>query len=85
MEGIPCKACRVFEAAVAPLPPSPRLRGEGRGGGRFRLYPTFVRLHRPPNPDDKIGCSGCLQVFLLAAVVMGVGSVVVFLLVAVIF
>ncbi|MCW5756457.1 MAG: hypothetical protein KIT54_04390 [Phycisphaeraceae bacterium] len=38
-----------------------------------------MRLHRPPDPTDKLGCSGCLQVVLLAAAVMGVGSVVVFL------
>ncbi len=37
-----------------------------------------MQLHRTPDPDDKIGCSGCLQVILLAAVMMGVGTVVVF-------
>lgn len=44
-----------------------------------------MRLHRPPHPNDKLGCSGCLQALLLAAVVMGVGSVVVFLVAGVVF
>ncbi|MGD1915283.1 MAG: hypothetical protein ACFCBV_03740 [Phycisphaerales bacterium] len=39
-----------------------------------------MRFHRAPNPDDKIGLMGCLQVMMLAAVVTGVGVVVVFVL-----
>jgi hypothetical protein len=44
-----------------------------------------MRLHRTPNPNDTLGCSGRLQALLLASVVMGVGSVVVFLVAAVVF
>jgi hypothetical protein len=44
-----------------------------------------MRLHRPPDPNDTLGCSGCLQAILLAAVVMGVGSVVALLVAGVVF
>ncbi|MFI4883127.1 MAG: hypothetical protein ACIAQU_11140 [Phycisphaerales bacterium JB064] len=35
-----------------------------------------MQLHRKPNPNDKLGCSGCLRVALLAVAVGGVGSIV---------
>ncbi|MEO1279449.1 MAG: hypothetical protein AAFV77_10890 [Planctomycetota bacterium] len=44
-----------------------------------------MQIHRSPNPDDKIGLMGCLQVMMLAVVVLGLAGMVVFVIAALVY